>query len=203
MELPGTEPETTSDNDIEKKCKDLSSLIQQDKKLQDSKQLPDLKTYVLNQIAELTDLIQSAPTKDTNTTLWHIRSAISVAKGLSVFGSDHQYLKTKMFPANKLYEKQKCFFSTKKKRKAHCERAHLSDATAKELEDIEVQVCAFCLKEKPPGEDKDTFEWIECEKCKSWVHEVCDYIADKQTTFVVSAALKHLTEYYKNTSFLT
>ena len=44
---------------------------------------------------------------------------------------------------------------------------------------MEVQVCAFCLKENPPGQDKDTFEWIECEKCQCWVHEVCDYIDDK------------------------
>ena len=90
-----------------------------------------------------------------------------MAKGLSVIGSDHQYLKTQLFPPNKLYEKQKRFFS------------NLSDATAKELEDMEVQVGAFCFKENPPGEDKDTFEWIECEKCQCWVHEVCDYIDDK------------------------
>ena len=180
VELVDTELEITSDNDIEKKCKNLSSLIQHDKKAQESGQLADLKAHALSQIAELSDLIQSAPTKDTiNTTLWHIRSAISVAKGLSVIGSDHQYLKTKAFPANKLYEKQKHFFSTKKKRKAQRKIAKLSDATAKQLEDAEVQVCAFCLKENPPGQDKDTFEWIECEKCKCWVHEVCDYIADK------------------------
>ena len=180
LEFPGTELETTSDSDIEKKREELSNIIQQDKQLQESKQLADLKTYALHQIAELSELIQSAPTKDTiNTTLKHIRSAISVAKGLSVIGSDHQYLKTQLFPPNKLYEKQKRFFSTKKKRKVHRERANLSDATAKELEDMEVQVCALCFKENPPGEDKDTFEWIECEKCQCWVHEVCDYIDDK------------------------
>jgi len=33
-----------------------------------------------------------------NTTLWHISSVISVAKGLSVIGSDHPYLKTEHFP---------------------------------------------------------------------------------------------------------
>ena len=132
LEFPGTELETTSDSDIEKKREELSNIIQQDKQLQESKQLADLKTYALNQIAELSELIQSAPTKDTiNTTLKHIRSAISVAKGLSVIGSDHQYLKTQLFPPNKLYEKQKRFFSTKKKRKVHRERANLSDATAK------------------------------------------------------------------------
>lgn len=173
---------TTSDIDIEKKHEDLPNLIQQDKKLEESKQLSDLKTYALNQIAELTDLIQNAPTKDTiKTTLWHIRSAISVAKGLTVIGSDHQYLRTKLFPANKLYEKQKRFFSTKKKRKVERKKAKLSDATAKELEDTEVQVCAFCFKEIPPGVDQDTFEieWIECETCKCWVHEICDHIPDK------------------------
>ena len=39
LELRGTELEATSDNDIEKKRDDLSNLIQQDKKLQHSKQL--------------------------------------------------------------------------------------------------------------------------------------------------------------------
>ena len=147
LEFPGTELETTSDSDIEKKREELSNIIQQDKQLQESKQLADLKTYALNQIAELSELIQGAPTKDTiNTTLKHTRPTISLAKGLSVIGSDHQYLKTQLFPPNKLYEKQKRFFSTKKKRKVHHERANLSDATAKELEDMEVQVCAFCFK---------------------------------------------------------
>lgn len=121
LEFPGTELETTSDSDIEKKREELSNIIKQDKQLQENKQLADLKTYALNQIAELSELIQSASTKDTtDTTLKHIRSAISVAKGLSVIGSDHQYLKTQLFPPNKLYEKQKRFFS------------NLSDATAKD-----------------------------------------------------------------------
>lgn len=170
----------------------MSNIIQQDKQLQESKQLADLKTYALHQIAELRQLIQSAPTKDTikfNTTLKHIRSAISVAKGLSVIGSDHQYLKTQLFPPNKMYEKQKRFFSTKEKRKVHHERANLSDATAGGHGSPSV---CICFKENPPGEDKDTFQWIECEKCQRWVHEVCDYINDKANYICcMCAALEH------------
>ena len=45
LEFPGTELETTSDSDIEKKREELSNIIQQDKQLQESKQLADLKTY--------------------------------------------------------------------------------------------------------------------------------------------------------------
>ena len=116
LEFPGTELETTSDSDIEKKREELSNIIQQDKQLHESKQLADLKTYALDQIAELSELIQSAPTKDTiNTTLKHIRSAISVVKGLSVIGSDHQYLKTQLFPPNKLYEARALLFYKEKK----------------------------------------------------------------------------------------
>lgn len=60
------------------------------------------------------------------------------------------------------------------------------------LEDMEVQVCAFCFKENPPGEDKDTFQWIECEKCQRWVHEVCDYVTDKANYICcMCAALEH------------
>ena len=116
LEFPGTELKSTSDSDIDKKREELSNIIQQDKQLQESKQLADLKTYALSQIAELSDLIQIAPTKDTiNTTLKHIRSAVSVAKGLSVIGSDHQYLKTQLFPPNKLYEARALLFYKEKK----------------------------------------------------------------------------------------
>jgi len=51
--------------------------------------------------------------------------------------------------------KNASFLPRKKK-----ERANLSEATPKELDHKEVQVCAFCLKENLPGEDKDTNEWI-------------------------------------------
>ena len=116
LEFPGTELETTSDSDIEEKREELSNIIQQDKQLHESKQLADLKTYAPDQIAELSELIQSAPTNDTiNTTLKHIRSAISVAKGLSVIGSDHQYLKTQLFPPNKLYEAKALLLYKEKK----------------------------------------------------------------------------------------
>ena len=58
LKIPATELETTSDSDMEKKRKELSNIIQQDKQLQESKQLADLKIYELNQIAELSELIQ-------------------------------------------------------------------------------------------------------------------------------------------------
>ena len=41
LEFPGTELESTDNNDMEKKHEDLSNLIQQDNKFQDSNQLAD------------------------------------------------------------------------------------------------------------------------------------------------------------------
>lgn len=89
-------------NEIDDKREELGNFIQADKELQNDKELEDLKRSALAAIAELTDVIQTAPSKDTvHTALRHIRSATAVAKGLSIIGNDHQYLKTKSFPPNK------------------------------------------------------------------------------------------------------
>ena len=81
---------------IEEKREELGNLIQEDKDLQNEKELEDLKRSAMSTIAELTDVLQKAPTRDTiHTALRHIPSAITVARGLSVIGKDHQYLKTK------------------------------------------------------------------------------------------------------------
>ena len=133
------------------------------------------------ELAELTELLQQAPNKDTiHLALRHIRSAKSVAWGLSIIGNDHHYLQTQSFPSSKLYEKQKRFFSTKKKTKLERPRATLSETTRQELEDIEPHVCAFCLKEDPRNctDASELVDWIECGKCHVWVHTVCDYVED-------------------------
>ena len=99
---------------IEEKCEELGNLFHRDKDLQNEKELEDLKRSAMSTIAELTDVLQKAPTRDTiHTALHHIHSAIAVARGLSVIGNDPQYLKTKSYPPNKQAERQKQFFSTK------------------------------------------------------------------------------------------
>ena len=165
-------------DDIMNTREELSNIIHQEKQVRE-KQLGDMKAMALSKISELTDLIRQAPTKDTiNSAMQHIRSAISVAKGLSVIGNDHHYLQTKLFPSNKLFEKQNSFLSTKKKRKVQHKMSKMSDSTQKEIEQANIRVCGFCFNEEPHGSNNEDVEWIECEKCKVWVHQSCDYIED-------------------------
>ena len=154
-----TEPEADETNppmaddlvdDVAQKRETLENLIQREQHVKDEKDLEHLKRSAVAELAELTKLLQQAPNKDTiHSALRHIRSAKSVARGLSIIGNDHHYLQTRSFPSNKLHEKQKRFSSTKKKTKLERPRATLSDTTRQELEDIESHVCAFCLKEDP------------------------------------------------------
>ena len=101
--IPGTLQVTK----IHDKREELGNFIQVHKELQSNKELGDLKRSALAAIAELTDVIQTAPSKDTiYTALRHIHSTTAVAKCLSIIGNNHQYLKTKSFPPNKKAEKQ-------------------------------------------------------------------------------------------------
>ena len=117
-----------ADDDVAEKRECLESLIQQDKDPQNENDLEDLKRSAMAELAELSDILQSAPSKDTvHAALRHIRAAKSVSRGLSVIGNDHQYVQTRSFPPNKLAEKQKRFFSTKKSprcigRKSPCQK---------------------------------------------------------------------------------
>lgn len=86
-----------------------------------------------NRGRELTEVIQNAPSSDAiHAALRHARSAISVARGLAVLGNDHQYLKTKIYPSNKLAEKQQRFFSTKRKRNLQKKKPVISQSTIEE-----------------------------------------------------------------------
>lgn len=78
-----------------------------------------------------------------------------MAKGLSVIGSHHRYLKTENFlPTVINCIKNKNVSSLPRRNgPVYRKRANLSEVRAKELDDMEVQVCAFCVKENPPGED--------------------------------------------------
>ena len=168
------------ETNVEERQQDLANLIPISKEHKNCTKLEDLRRNALSVIAELTDVIQSAPNSDTiHAALQHVRSAISVAKGLSVIGTDHHYLKTKSYPANKLAEKQKQFFSTKTKRKIKEKSSVLSESTVQELNNIDPYVCAFCFREDPPsGDGLSTVDWIECGNCKVWVHTSCDYVED-------------------------
>ncbi len=175
--------ESEMDNIVEENREDLANLIPISMEQRNHAELEDVRVNALSVIAELTDVIQQAPNSDTiYAALRHVRSAISVARGLTVIGSDHQYLKTRSYPANKLAERQERFFSTKRKRKEKKKSAHLSESTVEELKNTEPHVCAFCFKESPPtsnGSDGSQIDWVECDNCKVWVHSLCDYVEDK------------------------
>lgn len=132
---PTEDPRDIASNEIDVKREELGNFIQVDKDLQNDKELEDLKRSALAAIAELTDVIQTAPSKDTVYT-----------KGLSIIGNDHQYLKTKSFPPNKKAEKQRRFFSTKRKARVVRKKALLSDTTAQELQKLNQMFVLSALK---------------------------------------------------------
>ena len=102
-----THMEDDTIDDVAEKRVNLENLIQREKDLKDEKDLEDLKRSAMAELAELTDILQSAPSKDTiHSALRHIRAAKSVARGLAVIGTDHQYMQTRSFPPNKLAEKE-------------------------------------------------------------------------------------------------
>ena len=102
-----------------------------------------------NRGRELTEVIQNAPSSDAiHAALRHIRSAISVARGLAVVGNDHQYLKTKIYPSNKLAEKQQRFFSTKRKRNLQKKKPVTLQSTIEELNKVDSEVCALSALKK-------------------------------------------------------
>ena len=73
------------------KWESLENLIAREKDLKNENDVEDLKRRAVLELAELTDILQSAPSKDTiYAALRHIRVAKSVARGLSVISSDHQ-----------------------------------------------------------------------------------------------------------------
>ena len=66
-----------------------------------------------------------------------------MARGLAVVGNDHQYLKTKIYPSNKLAEKRQRFFSTKRKRNLQKKKPVISQSTIEELNKVDPEVCAL------------------------------------------------------------
>ena len=179
---PVEDPRDVSSNETNDKREEMRNFIQVDKAIRNDKELEDLNRSALVAIAELTDVMQTAPSKDTvYTALRHIHSATTVAKGLAIIGNDHHYLKTKSFPPNKKAEKQRRFFSTKRKARVVRKKALLSETSAKELQEIEPDVCAFCLKEDPPYTEKEFVDRVECGSCQVWVHTLCDSVQDKSS----------------------
>ena len=63
-------------------------------------------------------------------------------------GNDHQYLKTKIYPSNKLAEKQQRFFSTKRKRNLQKKKPVTLQSTIEELNKVDSEVCALSALKK-------------------------------------------------------
>lgn len=85
-------------DDVAEKRVSLENLIQREKDLKDEKDLEHLKRSAMAELAELTDILQSAQSKDRiHSALRHTRAAKSVARGLAVIGTGHQYMQTRSF----------------------------------------------------------------------------------------------------------
>ena len=159
----------------EEQQEDLANLVPISNEQKNCTELEDLKRNALGTIAKLTEIVQREPNGDTiHAALRHVRSAISVVRGLSVIGSDHQYLKTKAYPPNKHSEKTTAFLSVQCRKTPSC-----LNPLCREINSTDPDVCAFCFKEEPPSSNGDVVDWVECSHCKVWVHVLCDYVEDK------------------------
>lgn len=133
-----------------------------------------------NRGRKLTEVIQNAPSSDAiHAALRHARSAISVARGLAVVGNDHQYLKTKIYPSNKLAEKQQRFFSTKRKRNLQKKKPVISQSTIEELNKVDPEACALSALRKMALAMMEALLTGWSAVTAVWVHTLCDYVEDK------------------------
>jgi len=175
VDTDNTSAEHIIEMDIDQKRQRLSELIPRT----DSTTLPSLeetRKKVMKELGELGDLIANAPNQDTlQSVLRHIQATKVVARGLSIIGKDHMYIKTKHIPPNKLMEKQKRFFVTKSKRQVKRQKMCISEEASKDLEETEADVCAFCFNTDPPGQADEIVHWMECGRCSIWAHTTCDY----------------------------
>ena len=140
---------------------------------------------VMKEIAELGDLVSNAPNIDTlENVLKHIEATKVVARGLSLIGKDHMYVKTKHIPPNKVMDKQKRFFRTKTKQQVKHQKLYISQEGSRNLEETEADVCAFCYITDPPGQTENIVRWMECGNCKIWANESCDYFEGDREEYV-------------------
>ena len=110
----------------------------------------------------------------------HINAAISVGKGLSVVGADHDYQTKQPFSSKKVFETQASFTALKRNAKSKDSTFKLPSKKDKKdlsarLDAIETKVCGICFKEFEEGQD-DFQDWRECSGCFMWVHNGCDVV---------------------------
>ena len=157
-----------------------------------SRNLNESVRTAMKKISELTDLLKNAPNVDVvQGILHHVNAAMSVGKGLSVVGTDHDYQTKRSFSSNKVFDTQARFYSTKKKRKKTKDslfklpaKKEKTDLSAR-LDAIETKVCGICFKEFDQGQGAIQ-DWRQCSKCFMWVHTGCDVliVEDSETEYL-------------------
>ena len=130
-------------------------------------------------ISELQLLVNCCTNREIiNTVCSHLKSAITVVKAANTKETPvASTLVIRKRPApNSNSEKQFRFHSTKKKR---CKGSRWAKPTIEEqnivrekMENTQVEVCGICMKQDD-NRDGVEVEWIECTKCKLWVHAAC------------------------------
>ena len=134
------------------------------------------KKMLLNKVAELQLLVTKC--NDVNAldvSNNHIGNAVSVLIALQDNPSISQLPVRKRPSSNALAEKQS-FYSTRQKKatvKTLAKPSSEEIIKCKEvLKDVEIIVCAICLKEDDSGHSED-IDWMQCLKCKRWFHLCC------------------------------
>ena len=139
------------------------------------------KKVIGESIYELQMLVDSTFNYDALVTAKkHIIAAVSSLKVIDSQESDNSspFNIRKRPASNAKHEKQKRFFSTRKKKPVEKRWAKPSfkekEKCLEELDDVEVKYCSICMKEDDPVIKEKLFvSWIECSSCGIWMHESC------------------------------
>jgi len=148
-------------------------------------QLPESKHNVQQKLYQLQTLVVECTDSDAlNAAAKHLQNAITAMKALQQNAQVKQILPVKrVFVANQNHEKQKHFFSTKKRKVSKNDWANPTfeeriQGKAK-LKSLDTKYCAVCFEEDDHC-NQDVVNWIQCSQCTMWVHSACSPQSDTQ-----------------------
>lgn len=173
----------------------LQSVLGQDT-VNNSSNVSTVRNAAINKASEIIDFLKSEDDIGIiKTVSERLNTALSVGQGMQLNKTKQEFQAKRNFCANKKFETQPRFFSTKRNSlKAgpfKLKKPGAQDnkpAILETLSNMSPNVCSLCFKENDTT-DTDEIAWVECSTCKSWVHLACDiHITD--TDYVCAACRK-------------
>ena len=136
------------------------------------------KQKLLSCLKELENEIKVCNEIDSiHTARKHVQAAVSIIKAMQNQKESVLPLKRKVSP-NENHEKQRRFFSTKKKTVTATPSIskpslQQSDQCKTKIRKTDPMFCGNCLKENDINHRNQTIQWIQCDTCSMWLHLSC------------------------------